>query len=168
MTLIKWFVLAVSSFIMSVVCILLSPVIAAFVDRTSHELPRWLAWFQTTDSDMKGCWGDAEFCTAHRNASDWPTYIKWLIRNPAAGYSDAVCGVDATQTGKLVLRLFGAGRVVGYTVRGENGHFECTGHIRWTAGKITEWRIGWKLGNIIADPSRRAPIVHRIRPWVSR
>jgi hypothetical protein len=73
-----------------------SPLIAAFV-RSDGHLPKWLSWFEPTDTPAIG---DENF---HNNQMSWTksNYLYamfWGWRNPAYGFS-AKCGikVDAPQ-----------------------------------------------------------------------
>lgn len=94
--LLKYFTLAPLSVLMTLLCVVFSPVIALFL-RQDGYLPSWLAWFQTPDNPAIG---DANF---HANQMAWTHSpylwcVFWLIRNPAYGF-DAFAGFQAKGAG---------------------------------------------------------------------
>ncbi|QLG87639.1 hypothetical protein HQ393_04875 [Chitinibacter bivalviorum] len=153
-----WPLLALLDFGFTVLAMLLAPLIALFVHSDGY-LPRCLWWFQTPDSRMDGCDGDANFCATHK--AGWWTYVLWQWRNPAAGFSEWLgIGFDP-----LTLKLIKHDWVGGYLLLARDGTglraFEIS-HSPWNL------RIGWKLGNLYRDPRERIPIVHRCNPFSGR
>jgi hypothetical protein len=82
---------AIASRLMAIIAILLSPLIALFVD-TQGNLPSLLRWFQTPDAPATGApfWKQQ-----HPTYSNYLLALTWLVRNPAQGF-DQVCKVNAT------------------------------------------------------------------------
>jgi hypothetical protein len=79
--------------LVTVLCILLSPILPIFAtqqegwldNRSKYgigpRLPKWLSWFQTPDNSLDG---DAAF--EKNNPPSYLSKIKWLIRNPGYGF----------------------------------------------------------------------------------
>lgn len=157
-----------------VLAMLLAPLIALFV-RSDGYLPRWLWWFQTPDSRMDGCNGDANFCATHRPC--WWTYVLWQWRNPCAGFSHWLGLVFD----RPVIRQWGAAGEIGrlpvfrpgwhflwvIDARGRRA-FEFAATWPSLFGRCWNIRIGYKLGNLYRDPTERIPIVHRCNPLSKR
>ncbi|QZA80226.1 DUF7338 family protein [Deefgea piscis] len=168
-----WPFLAVMDVLFTVLAMLLAPVIALFVRRDGY-LPRWLWWFQTPDSRMDGCNGDAGFCASH--TASWWTYVLWQWRNPAAGFSFWLGQTFDRPT----LRHWGnlqARRVPTYIpgayltlVTDQKGRCAFEFSATWPSlfGRCINIRVGWKLGNLLRDPTERIPICHRFSPLMQR
>lgn len=161
------------SLLFTTLAMLAAPIIALFV-RPNGYLPRWLWWFQTPDSKMDGCNGDANFCATH--TPSWWTYVLWQWRNPACGFSDWLgCRFDNPR-----LRWFGnphASRVPVYVqglyliwLTDDQGCHAFEFSAAWPSvfGRCWNIRIGWKLGNLLRDPTENIMICHRINPFAER
>lgn len=86
---------SIASLIVTLTAILLSPLLALFVDGDGN-LPHYLRWFQTPDNP---CWGDEPFrINETPNDSTYIRTVKWLVRNPAQGFDMVVGGTQSPDT----------------------------------------------------------------------
>jgi hypothetical protein len=172
----KWFFLTIADRLFCGIALILSPIYSLFV-QPDGNLPRFLSWFQTPDSDMFGRYGDNDF--AKRNTGNTKTFlgrywtcIKWSWRNTGQGFSTYVCGlpygtsvteitwVDSngiSHQKNIAYKMESPYRMVG---------FEFKGGWKWSKKRFFRWRIGWKM-KFGQSRGFKLPyqIVLSINPW---
>ena len=174
----KWGFLTIADRIFWVLALILSPIYSLFVGEDGN-LPKFLSWFQTPDTDMFGRYGDDGF--AEENAENTKTYlgrywtcIKWSWRNTGQGFSTYVCGLpygtpvaetswvdsDGIEHEKnIAYKIDSPDRMTG---------FEFKGGWKWSEKRFCRWRIGWKM-KFGQSKGLKLPyqIVLSINPWKS-
>ncbi|MDL2284383.1 hypothetical protein LJC19_04495 [Oxalobacter sp. OttesenSCG-928-P03] len=144
--------------------LILAPIISLFVDRKGN-LPGWLYWFQTPDSNMWGDPGDAGFYEDHVDDSCWWTATLWQWRNTTQGFSTFVLGLD--ETGLTIIEIpSGRGYWKSAVKDDKQVGFEWKIDLKYPfIEKRFVIRMGWKFGWDERFPAQFAGI--SIRPWQS-
>jgi hypothetical protein len=86
MVALKYILLALSSWIMTILAVLGAPLIALAVDADGN-LPKYLKWFQTPDAP---CFGAPFWAEKNPSYSRYMLCVTWLQRNPAQGFDQFV------------------------------------------------------------------------------
>jgi len=171
-----WPIIVIANLVFSyVIAYPLAPLLSFFIDKEGY-FPKWLWWFQTPDSNMDGCDGDAVFCQTHKTTNVWWRRTLWQWRNTAQGFSDYL----GTSFNNPKLSIYGninIGRLPTYRtgwyailVRDDDGRtafeFSCT----YSSLPNRCWgvRLGWKLGNLQGNPKGLIPTVCRVNPLYPR
>ena len=128
LSLIRYWMLFPIAFILSLLVILLSPIIALFVNKQTGQLPYLLKWCSTLDAPA--C-GDVMWKQNNPTYNYWDLCQSWIARNPAYG----------------LLNWFGAGRSLSYT---GYGNVDCDssnslGAALFLANNGFQINIVWKL-----------------------
>ena len=135
-----------------------SPIYSLFVDKTGN-LPKFLKWFQTSDSNMFGVDGDRGFARENEKYLDnyigrWFVSTKWGWRNTGQGFSTYVLGID--DSGMNIIEKYWLDshgqeheKRIAYRDYSTNYPvgFEYKGGYKWCLLKnyYFRWRIGWKF-----------------------
>ena len=148
----KWFLLSILDKLFGLIALILSPVTSIFVDQYGN-LPKFLSWFQTPDSNMFGADGDIGFRDRNKHLigsfiGRWWVCIKWQWRNTGQGFSMRL-GLD--EYVMIVDRSIWENdgihfeRVRAYQ-NGKLTGFEEWGGWKWTKNRYFRYRLGWKFG----------------------
>lgn len=172
---IKYIFLVIVDLLFGIIARAISPITSLFVDKEGN-LPAFLYWFQTPDSNMFGVDGDAGFAEENKDNVDtywgrWWTCLKWQWRNTAQGFSTYVCGLDDNS---LIIDekewedsddLTHEKRIA-YYEDGKPAGFEFKGGWKWCSIFYFRWRIGWKF-NFAASRGYDLPaqLVFSINPF---
>lgn len=161
----KWFLFLPLDVLAKVVGVVFAPAISLFVDRDG-QLPSWLYWFATPDSNMFGCLGDRGFYEEHKDKTDtwlgrWWVCTLWQWRNTSHGFSVFILGVDDRdkelitkwETDRSYFKLVDG---VGFDFKGSIKYPFVTYRLRC--------RFGWKLHQDLNHP---AEYVFSISPIMS-
>lgn len=180
-----WLLLAIIQEAFIVLNMAFAWLIACFVN-VDGNLPKWLSWCQTPDSNMFGANGDRGF--RDRNAhllgtwiGRWWVCVKWIWRNTANGFREYVMGFAPPDDCKTVQLLKSSDRY----------EFEMTFAARntdkWWKAVLspifgTAWQLyfvwywndkkrfrlnaGWKLWNM--SRREKSMIVFSISPYMNR
>lgn len=181
----KWLILSVLGIAVTLANVLLSPVIALFINKDGY-LPGWLSWFQTPDNPAIG---DALF---QGNQMAWTKSrylygVFWAIRNPGYGY-DALAGAKVTADYRFTTNCPDGLEWVGDTQHGTTAwnstrHFvegtlfrtlETNGVTYWefvwikcwTPAKYSRIKLGWALWSPFTVGQVRNLEV-TISPWMN-
>ena len=104
MSVLKWLLLLPVKLVAMLLAVLLAPVVAALsMLRADGSLPEWLGWMLTRDNSIDALWQQEQHLSGYPWLRDldeiafqqdsllrWLARMLWLIRNPAAGLSDAL------------------------------------------------------------------------------
>jgi hypothetical protein len=121
---VKWAVLFVMTFLMILLSIILSPLIALYSVVTKNPAPKIFAWFYTHDDDLDG--NHPLYIPVPTNVFKlWWNRTCWICRNPAYGFaakavgfktSDVVCETTVIKDG-WVNKFYKKGKLVGFGYR---------------------------------------------------
>lgn len=180
-----WLILAVTQGIFILLNLAFSWLIACFVDKAGN-LPRWLSWCQTGDSNMFGADGDKTFRdeNAHRLTTwlgRWWVCVKWIWRNTAHGFRHDVLGFApgpdcksfcleeendryAWEIHIAANRPENLGQVLFFPITGWAWQFYFVWY--WSDTKRARLNMGWKLWNLATR--EKCMIVFSPSPYVNR
>lgn len=151
--------------LMKVVGALLAPTTSLFVDKKGN-LPKWLYWFQTPDSNMFGYLGDRDFYEDHKDQTNtffgrWWVCTLWQWRNTSQGFSTFVLGVNDRNR---VLETVWENENI-YLKKIKGLAFDFKGSLKYPfINYRLRWRFGWKLHQDLNYP---AQYVFSISPFIT-
>lgn len=151
----KYIIFLPFDIVMKIIGVLLAPFFSFFVDENGN-LPDWLYWFTTPDSNMFGMYGDAGFYDEYRDLTHtplgrWWVCTLWQWRNTSQGFSTFCLGVYDQALDVETIWESGSGDLAKYLKVAKKGSainaWEFKGAFKWPfAQKRFRWRMGWKLG----------------------
>lgn len=155
---VKWFILLIVYIFFKTFAWITSPIYSLFVD-SEGNLPGFLKWFQTADSNMFGVDGDSGFARENQKNlgtywGRWWTSTKWGWRNTGQGFSAYVLGIDDSEL-NIIEKYWKDNNgqehekriaYMDFTLNHPVG-FEYKGGYKWCLLKkyYFRWRIGWKF-----------------------
>ena len=167
----KWFLLVPVDLVLKITGLVFAPFFALFVNEKG-ELPDWLYWFATPDSNMFGCMGDAGFYAEHKDkTATWPgrwwVSFLWQWRNTSHGFSVFVLGVADSHLPLETVFETGSGDTTKYLrIVRENKRikgFDLKGSAKYPGLNYRfRWRFGWKLHQ---DLNHKAQFVFSVSPF---